>query len=110
MSHSGMLPLGMLPVRTVDSPRKTVLSNRTVYEFPVIGAVALADDRPWLPIALSRFGKSVRLLKPTWGQMGVEVKGLLTNQHIDFRYSLFGLETDLYPEQETLQALEIMQL
>jgi hypothetical protein len=108
MSHaSGVLPLGMLPARTVEAPKKTTLGNRIIYEFPVIGAVALADDLPWSPIVLSRAGKSVRFLKPTSGQTGVEVKGLLTDQHIDFRYSLFTLETDLYPEHECLQTLEL---
>lgn len=104
------LPLGMLPGRTVEAPKKTTLSNRTVYEFPVIGAVALADDSPWAPIVLSRGGKSVRFLKPVSGHIGVEVKCRLTNQHIDFRYSTLTLETDLYPEQETPQVLELYPL
>ena len=103
----GFLPLGMLPVRTADSPKATTLSDRTVYEFPVIGAVALADGAQWAPLSLQRAGKVLQVLKPTCYATHVQAQSQITDQFVDFRYTVFRVETQLYPESSTPQPLEI---
>ncbi|HEY2497834.1 MAG TPA: hypothetical protein VGK24_12265 [Candidatus Angelobacter sp.] len=105
----GNLPLGMLPVRTADTPKATNLSDRTIYEFPIIGAVALADGLPWTPISLLRAGRNLRILKPTIFATHVKTQGELSDQFLDVRYTVFRIETDLYPEPVTPQPLEIYQ-
>src|ERR1700682_3829279 len=104
------LPLGMLPLRTADAPKATTLSDRTIYEFPVIGAVALADPRPWAPIYLQRAGRAIRISKPVSSITEAPVKGELSDQVVDIRCTMFRIETDLYPESATLQPLEVYQV
>lgn len=106
---SNNLPFGMMPVRTADAPKKTDLGDCTIYEYPIIGAVALADDRPWEPIVLSRRGKVLRLMKPRVGVTSVQAQGTLTDQFMDFRYTVFALQTEVFPEEQTPQPLELYQ-
>jgi hypothetical protein len=107
--NEGLLPLGMLPMRAVDAPKATNLTDRTIYEFPVLGAIALADERPWAPIQFHR-GRILHILKPTRFVTELQAKGELTNQYIDLRYTVFRIETELYPEPATPQPLEIYQV
>ena len=109
MGDGGYLPFGMMPVRTVEAPKKTQLSDRTLYEYPLIGAVALDDAQQWTPISLARQGRTFRLLKPRTGAVSAEAHGALTNQFMDFRYTIFTVETDILPEGQTPKVLEMYQ-
>lgn len=97
----GALALGMLPMSTVEGPRTTAMANTTLYEYPVYGAVSLADESEWPTLALTRLGPAVRLLKPSVGQSNLQVPGRLTSQPLDIRYTTFAFETDLYPLSQT---------
>ncbi|HEX3682136.1 MAG TPA: hypothetical protein VHU83_06290 [Bryobacteraceae bacterium] len=91
----------MLPVTAVESAKTTSVADKTLYEFPIFGAVYLVDPSEWPPIALQRFGTPVKLLKPRVGQTNVQVEGRITRQAIDVRYTTFTFETDLYPIEQT---------
>lgn len=106
-STKGRMPLGMLPVRTVEAPRQTTLNDSTVYEFSVLGAAALNEGTPWNPIVLSRAGREFRLIKPVSGQTSVITKSRLTEHSVDVRYTIFALETELSPEPDTLQPTDL---
>lgn len=104
---NGFLPMGMLPVRTVEAPKATTLRDCTLYEFPILGAVALADDSNWPPIVLHRGGRVLHLLKPACYATQVQAHSQISDQYLDFRYTIFKVETELVPESSTPQPLEI---
>lgn len=91
----------MLPIAAPEAPKATSFGDKTLYEYPVFGAVYLVDPSEWQPLALSRFGKPVKLLKPKVGQSNVAVEGRITSQMLDARYTTFTFETALYSVQET---------
>ena len=100
-NRPGRLPLGMLPISTVEGPRTTSMSNKTLYEYPIFGALYLVDQLDWPPLPLTRFGTPVRLLKPTVGQSNLPVPGRMASQPLDIRNTTFAFETDLYPLAQT---------
>ncbi len=92
----------MLPVRTVGIPKATTLPDKTLYEFPIFGAVSLADNSEWEPIAIKGIGIPVKLLKPRVGHISAQAEGRITSQALDVRYTTFTFESALCPVAETL--------
>ncbi|WP_041855346.1 hypothetical protein [Candidatus Korobacter versatilis] len=107
MSNEGVLPLGILPVRTTDPPKKTSLPDITIFEFPIIGAVAIADALPWDPIEIDRNNLRMRIFKPKPALHSVTVGGELTTQAIDIRSTLFRVECELLGQADTPNVLDV---